>query len=211
MAMDLHLVLEHKGLGGILSQRLFFRTINSAFAFVYAASSRLPFIVCLGRWTEKPLRRRMRLSWSVLKEIPVVLARCAAKRASDQVEKPYPNSSGLVPTALRICSRNSGVARLGLPGGEMGRSAVAPPSRYSRRTRTTVSAVHPRCSAIAAIVSPASDIRTIKQLRKMSADFAVNRNRSSSFHCSSVSLTHQPMRTSRRLHRRKEDRQRLRK
>ena len=73
--------------------------------------------------------------------MPVVFARCAASRATDQVENPYPSVSGLVSTARRIWSMNWAVARPGRPGGLIGASASTPPLRYRRRTRVTVSAL----------------------------------------------------------------------
>jgi hypothetical protein len=84
---------------------------------------------------------------------------------------------------------------------------IAPPLRYSRRMRTTVSVPQPSRWAIAAMVSRESDIRIIRQLRKRLAESVVNRTRSSSSHCCSVSLIPCPMAViSRRLRRRYRDR-----
>jgi hypothetical protein len=49
MAMNLNFVLENQGFRSVFLQRFFFNRVSCLPAFSKAASSRLPFIVCLGR------------------------------------------------------------------------------------------------------------------------------------------------------------------
>src|SRR5947207_2362520 len=53
MTMDFHLILENQNFGCAGLHRLFFSWASCRRAFSYAASSRLPFMVCLGRWKER--------------------------------------------------------------------------------------------------------------------------------------------------------------
>src|SRR5262249_27628926 len=54
MAVNFHLVLEDQDEVGIVAHRFFFKVFSSFWAWAIAASLRLPFIVCLGRWYENP-------------------------------------------------------------------------------------------------------------------------------------------------------------
>jgi hypothetical protein len=49
MPVNFDFVLEDESFRGILLQGFFFNRRNCSFAFAYAASSRFPFMVCLGR------------------------------------------------------------------------------------------------------------------------------------------------------------------
>src|SRR6516225_831960 len=88
VTMNFHLVLEDQDEVGIVAHRFFFKVSSSFCAWANAVSSRLPFIVCLGRWYENPSWCRMRRNWSSLKEIFVCLFRCSFRRATDQTLKP---------------------------------------------------------------------------------------------------------------------------
>ena len=52
--------------------------------------------------------------------MPVALAKWAANRPADQVEKPYPSLMGLACTAFFISWIKDGVAREDRPGGLIG-------------------------------------------------------------------------------------------
>ena len=67
------------------------------------------------------------------------------------------------------------MARPGRPGGLIGVKANAPPRRYSRRTRKTVSRLQPMRSQMHATESRECDIKIIRQLRNTSADEVENR------------------------------------
>ena len=54
MTVDLHLILKDQDFSRAGLSRLFFSRISCRRAFSYAASLRLPFMVCLGRWKERP-------------------------------------------------------------------------------------------------------------------------------------------------------------
>src|ERR1700679_2658521 len=190
VAVDFHLVLKNQDCLASFPGRPFFSRLSSAWASTYLVSSRLPFIVCLGRWKEKPSSRSNRRTRSSLNCSRVVFFRWALSRAADHTLKPYPNCWGGVITALRKAARYSAVTRGGRPVDLSGVSPVMPCSRYRLRTLLTVAALHPNSSAIEnrECPVPRSDIRMIKQLRNTFASPAESRRRSSSSHCSSDNL-----------------------
>src|SRR5579885_274898 len=185
MAVNFHLVLKDQDSVASFANRPFFRRLSRAWAFSYAASSRLPFIVCLGRWKENPSSRNSRRTRSSLKAKRVVFFKWALSRATDQTLKPYPNRRGGVCTALRSAARYSGVTCGGRPGDFRGVSPAIPCSRYRLRTVSTVPGLHPNSLAMDRRErrTPRSDMRMIRQLRNTLASPAENRNRSNSSHC----------------------------
>ena len=54
MSVDLHFILKDQRELGVIVDRFFLRARSFTAALWNAASSRFPFIVCLGRWNENP-------------------------------------------------------------------------------------------------------------------------------------------------------------
>src|SRR5436190_19696702 len=193
MAVDLHFVLKDQHGTASFLKRPFLKRFSSRRAFLYFASSRLPFIVCLGRWKENPSSRKISRRRSSPKLMPVCCFRWALSRATDHTLKPYPSVCGWVWTACRSAARYSGVARERRPVDLPGRKPARPCLRYRWRTLSTVAGQHPNSLAIDSLDRPTPDIKMIVALRNTATSVVENRNSSRTSHSLSVSF-HRAMR-----------------